>query len=251
MQKVISGDGTPIAYERTGNGPALVLVAGAFGHRQFPALLEFAEAQSPYFTVYNYDRRGRGDSGDTPPYAVEREIEDLQAVIDATGGNACVWGQNSGAVLALRAAAAGVPMRKLALHEPPLPAERPEFTARLTELIAADKRADAVKYFLTTGMGVPAFAVRMMRMMPPVWQHLTGIAHTLPYDAKVLGAAEWASAKLPILVVDGEKSDPGLRKAAADLTAVLPDARRRTLEGQDHNVSMSVMAPVVREFFLD
>src|SRR5881409_3738397 len=97
MQKVISGDGTPIAYERTGNGPALVLVAGAFGHRQFPALLEFAEAQSPYFTVYNYDRRGRGDSGDTPPYAVEREIEDIEALIDAAGEPAYLYGLSSGA----------------------------------------------------------------------------------------------------------------------------------------------------------
>ncbi|WP_328607786.1 alpha/beta hydrolase [Amycolatopsis sp. NBC_00345] len=263
MNQVISADGTVITYDRAGSGPALVLVAGAFSYREFPGLLQLTGLLAEHFTVYNYDRRGRGDSGDTAPYTVEREIEDLRAIVDAAGGEAFAWGLSSGAVLALKAAEAGVPLTKLALYEPPFmtdPAGRhapADFKPRLESLVRQSKRGEAVKYFMTKGMGAPAFAIPMMRLMPGVWKRLTAVAHTLPYDLALLDghfagepllAGEFAGVKAPTLVLDGGKSAAGLRQAAQDLADVLPDGHRRTLAGQNHNVSMKVMAPVVREF---
>src|SRR2546430_2935002 len=120
MQSVISKDGTKIAYDQVGQGPAVILVAGAFSYRKYPGSVQLADLLAKHFTVFNYDRRGRGDSGDTKPYTVDREIEDVQALIDAAGGSAYVWGLSSGAILALKAAASGLAINKLALHEPPL-----------------------------------------------------------------------------------------------------------------------------------
>jgi pimeloyl-ACP methyl ester carboxylesterase len=157
MQSVISKDGTTIAYDMIGRGPALILVAGAFSYRKYPAVLQLADLLAQHFTVFNYDRRGRGDSGDTKPYAVEREIEDIQALIEAAGGEAFVWGLSSGAILALEAAASGLAINKLALQEPPLfvnanDRQPPkDFTAHLTDLITSDRRDEAVKYFMTAG----------------------------------------------------------------------------------------------------
>ncbi|MEC0174832.1 alpha/beta hydrolase [Paenibacillus favisporus] len=170
MHTVLSKDGTKIAYDRTGRGPALILVAGAFSYRKFRAQVQLAELLSSQFTVYNYDRRGRGDSGDSQPYAVEREIEDLEAVIEAAGGSAYVWGLSSGAVLALEAAAGGAAITKLALHEPPFVVDASDrkppqdFIPQVTELIRSGRRAEAIKYFMTKGMGAPGFVVSMMRM---------------------------------------------------------------------------------------
>ncbi|SEG75198.1 alpha/beta fold hydrolase [Paenibacillus sp. UNC499MF] len=249
MNFVISKDGTKIAYDKSGQGHALILVTGAFSYRKFPAQMQLAELLSEQFTVYNYDRRGRGDSGDTRPYTVEREIEDLQAVIEEAGGSAYVWGLSSGAVLALQAAAAGTDIAKLALHEPPFvvdPADRKpphNFTAHVGDLIAADRRAEAIKYFMTQGMGAPSFVVGMMKLMPGVWSNLMAVAHTLPYDAalldgymdgKPLPAELWRSVTQQVLVLEGTESPAGLRHGARALAQVFPNARLLSKKGLGH-----------------
>jgi pimeloyl-ACP methyl ester carboxylesterase len=266
MNTVQSRDGTTIAFDRVGQGPPLIVVGGAFSYRRWKGLLRLAELLADRFTVINYDRRGRGDSTDTPPYAVEREIEDLEALIGATDGPAFVWGMSSGGVLALRAAEAGLRVEKLAVYQPPFMLDKnghvppADFATRLDELTAAGSRGDAVKYFMTKGMGVPAFFVNLMRLAAPMWSRLKAVAHTLPYDYAVMGETVTgvplpdepsASITTPTLVIDGGKSPASLHKAADTLANVLPNARRRTLEGQSHNVSMKVLAPVLEEFFMN
>jgi pimeloyl-ACP methyl ester carboxylesterase len=265
MGNVRSADGTTIAFDRLGNGPAIVLVGGAFSYRAFSKMVELAELLATRFTVINYDRRGRGDSDDTAPYAVAREIEDLEALIDVAGGSASVWGWSSGGVLALRAAASGLGIEKVAVYEPPfivndsgrIPPK--DFAAKLSELTASDRRGDAVKYYMTRGMGIPRTFVTMMRFTP-FWSKLKATALTLPYDWAVLGdtmegrplsATEWESVTAPTLVMAGEKSPVQLRDAADALASVLPNARHRVLAGQSHNVSMKALAPELIEFLAD
>nr|BCJ78246.1 hydrolase [Niallia circulans] len=258
MKTVISKDGTPIAYDKSGQGPALILVTGAFSYRKFPGQVQLAELLSERFTVYNYDRRGRGNSGDGQSYAVQREIEDLQAVIGEAGGNAYVWGLSSGAVLALQAAAGGADIAKLALHEPPFivdPADRKPpagFTAHVNELIAAGRRDEAVRYFMTKGLGAPAFVVALMRLMPGVWSNLTAVSHTLPYDAalldgymegKPLPAELWRSVTQPTLVLEGTESPPGLRHGAQALAQALPNAKLLSKKGLGHTKKLP--APMI------
>ncbi|MEC0373702.1 alpha/beta fold hydrolase [Paenibacillus chibensis] len=254
MNTVTSKDGTKIAYDKIGSGPAIILVAGAFSYRKFPAQVQLAELLAGRFTVYNYDRRGRGDSGDAACYAVEREIEDLQAIIDEAGGSAYVWGLSSGAVLALQAAASGANITKLALHEPPLvvdPSDRippADFTKHVNGLIATDRRAETIKYFMTEGMGAPAFVVTMMRMMPGVWRRLLAVAHTLPYDAalldgfmegKPLPQGAWTSVTMPTLVLEGVESPGSLRRGAQALAGVLPNARLLSKKGLGHTKKLN------------
>jgi pimeloyl-ACP methyl ester carboxylesterase len=263
MSTVRSMDGTTIAFDRFGEGPAVILVGGAFSYRAFPKMVQLAELLAERFTVINYDRRGRGDSGDTRPYAVEREIEDLDALVEAAGGSASLWGWSSGGVLALRAAAGGLNIDKLALYEPPFMVDDShalppaDFATRLDQLTAAERRSEAVKYFMTKGMGVPRVVVALMRVTP-FWSKLKAVAHTLPYDWAVMGdtmggrplaASEWASVRQPTLVLSGEKSPAQLRKAAQALAEVLPSAEHRPLRRQSHNVSMKALAPVLAEFF--
>jgi alpha-beta hydrolase superfamily lysophospholipase len=257
-----SVDGTRIAYDRSGAGPAVVLVGGAFSYRRFPKAVQLAELLSEQFTVFNYDRRGRGDSGDAGRYTVDREIEDLAAVIDAAGGTASVWGWSSGAVLALRASAAGVPIERLALYEPPFIVDDghrrppPDLGQRLEDHLAAGDRGAAVRLYLTEAMGAPRFFVRMMRVLP-VWSRLEAVAHTLPYDWAVLGdalsgrpldVALWGRVEAPALVLAGSKSPALLQDAARAISAVLPAGVHRVLEGQSHNPSMKVQAPVLAAF---
>jgi len=186
MHTITAPDGTTIAYDRTGTGEPLILIGGAFSYRRFPGQVKLARLLSARFTVYSYDRRGRGDSGDTAPYSIEREIEDLAAVIDAAGGAACVWGLSSGAVLALDAAAAGLPIHRLAVQEPPLavdPADRrPPAGLRqhVTRLTEAGQRGEAVRYYMVDGMGAPAFVPGLLHLIPGAWKKLTAVAHTLP-----------------------------------------------------------------------
>jgi pimeloyl-ACP methyl ester carboxylesterase len=265
MKQVLSKDGTIIAYEQSGVGPAVILVGGAFSYRKFPRTLELVELLAKDYKVINYDRRGRGDSSDKSPYAVEREIEDLEALIGEAGGSAYVWGMSSGAVLALRAAASGLSgIKKLAMYQPafrvdesiPLPPK--DLTARLERLLAADRRGDMVKLFMTKGMGVPGFVVGMMRLMPGLWKRLKAVANTLPYDMAVMGdtvtgkplsAEEWGGITVPTLSVDGSKSPPLLGKASQAIVDILPNAKRRTLVGQSHDVKMDILAPVLKDFF--
>jgi pimeloyl-ACP methyl ester carboxylesterase len=249
MYSVTSKDGTSIAYDKIGKGQALILVAGAFSYRKFPGQVQLAELLSESFTVYNYDRRGRGDSEDTQPYSVAREIEDLQAMIDVAGGSAYVWGLSSGAVLALQAAASGLNIKKLALHEPPFVVDSADrkppddFVKHVTGLIASDRRAEAIKYFMTKGMGAPSFVVAVMRMMPGVWSNLMAVAHTLPYDAKLLEgymygkplpSELWSTVTMPTLVLEGTESPIGLRHGAHALADVLPNARLASKKGLGH-----------------
>ena len=267
MHTTTSRDGTTIAYDREGNGEPLILVPGAFGYRRYPGQVKLAGLLSASFTVYSYDRRGRGDSGDGKPYAVEREIEDLAAMIDAAGGHAHVWGLSSGAVLVLEAAAAGLPIRRLAVQEPPLVVSpddrRPpgDLFERLTALVEAGQRGAAVRYFMVDGMGAPAFVPPMLRLMPKAWKSLTGVAHTLPYDAAIvrgyqegrpLPAGRWAPVTMPTLVMCGaDKETPAfLVHAAQAVAAALPDARLVQRRGLGHTKALnaSVIAGTLTEF---
>jgi pimeloyl-ACP methyl ester carboxylesterase len=265
MNTVTSKDGTRIAYERRGSGPPLVLVDGAMCSRAFGPSPSLAPLLAPHFTVFYYDRRGRGDSGDTPPYAIERESEDLAAVVDAAGGSAFVYGSSSGAALALRAAASGVHARRLVLHEPPYAMDASaspllaSYRGRIAELLAADRRGDAVALFMKV-VGVPAFGVFMMRLMPNVWPKLKAVAHTLPYDFAQLGDTpgtplprelldRMGAVKAPTLMVLGGKSPPWMARAVEAVASAIPGAKQRTVPGQNHAIAAKAIAPVLMEFF--
>jgi pimeloyl-ACP methyl ester carboxylesterase len=260
MDKVISKDGTPIAYEKSGEGPALILVDGALCSRKFGPTPRLAPLLARRFTVFTYDRRGRGDSGDTPPYAKQREVEDLDALIQASGGSAFVVGLSSGGGLALEAAASGLSITKLVAYEPPYVAAhdahhaQADHEAQLKRLLAEGRRGDAVKYFMRDMVGAPGFVVFMMRLMPGVWKKLEAVAHTLPYDANIMGdftvpKTRLASVQVPSLIMYGGKTDAKLKKAAETVADVVPRALRRTLAGQTHNVAPKVLTPAVVEFF--
>ena len=259
MRTVTSKDGTTIAFDQSGKGPALILVGGALSNRTAGAPL--AALLDRDFTVFTYDRRGRGDSSDTAPYAVQREVEDLEALITEAGGSASMYGMSSGAGLALEAAARGLAIRKLVLYEPPyivddsrppLPADLP---VQITKLLSAGRRGDVVERFMVDAVGVPVQLIPQMRA-DPMWQGLEAVAHTLPYDLAVMGdnsipARRVASVKAPTLVVDGGASPDWLRNAAQALADALPNAQHRTLEGQTHGVSPAAIAPVLKEFFAE
>jgi pimeloyl-ACP methyl ester carboxylesterase len=255
---VLSGDGTPIAYERSGDGPAVILVGGALtsGLRSFPQFVALAARLAATLTVYTYDRRGRGDSGDTPPYARDREVEDLEALIAEAGGSSAVYGLSSGAVLAVEAAARGAAITKLALLEPPVPLGEEDrgYAARRDELIATGRRSEVVELFLTR-VGLPPPAIVGMRQTPE-WPRLEAVAHTLSYDASVAGERTlWTkrvtAVSVPTLVLDSDASSEYLRAAADAAAEALPNARRRTLVGEFHDVPAEILAPTLAEFLAD
>ena len=255
MEMVTSKDGTTIAFERLGSGPPVVLVCGGSVDRTADAAI--AQELASHFTVFNYDRRGRGDSGDTPPYAIEREVEDIDAVIGAAGGSAFLWGSSSGAVLAL-IAAESVPVTKLALWEPPFVPEgvpRPpeDQVSQYETMIAEGRRGDAVEYFMTKVIGMPAEVVAGARTQP-WWAATEALAHTLAYDARIMGDYSIpndlvASVKVPTMVIAGGADFPWMRQTAETLAAALPDGQVRILVGQGHDVDPGVLAPVLTEFF--
>jgi pimeloyl-ACP methyl ester carboxylesterase/dihydrofolate reductase len=263
---VTSKDGTTIAFDRYGDGAPVVLVGGAFQYRAFdPPTVELAKLLSSDFAVYHYDRRGRGGSGDTPPYTIEREIEDLRAVVNEAGGSASVLGNSSGGLLALDAAAAGAPIDRLVLYEAPVIADDSrvpvptDYLERVTGLLYEERRSDMVELFMTAVIGLPAEMVAGMRQSP-MWGGFEAVAHTLIYDGlitegtmtgKPLAAERWARVSAPTLVVDGGASDAWVHAGADELARVLPNAQRRTLEGQTHQVAPDVLAPAIREFFSD
>jgi pimeloyl-ACP methyl ester carboxylesterase len=278
MRTVISQDGTRIAYDEAGQGPPLILVGGALSHRAFYGAEELVALLSPTFTVINYDRRGRGDSGDTPPYAVQREVEDIEALIAAAGGKAFLYGMSSGAVLALEAASRlGAKVRKVLMYEPPLlvdesrPPVTDDYERRLRQTLAEGRRGDAVELFMTEAVGVPAEFVAQMRygepgeaggngdgMAPPAWVDLEKVAHTLPYDQAVMQGTmtgsgvlpgHWAATEAPVLVVTGGESPPFFHAGAQALVALLPEAEHRILDGQDHAVAPAAIAPLMMATF--
>src|ERR1700730_8938937 len=243
---VRSKDGTPIAYERIGSGPALVLVDGALCSRAFGPMPKLAPLLAQHFTVFFYDRRGRGDSGDTKPYARAREVEDVEALIREAGVPAFVVGLSSGAALALESAASKLNITKLAVYEPPFmvdPAAHHAaagYEGQLNGMISAGRRSDAVKYFMRDMVGIPAIFVVLMRLMPWIWRKLLAVAHTLPYDAAVMGnyslpTARLASITIPVLAMAGEKTDVRLERAVQAVADAVPNAQHRTLEGQQHH----------------
>ncbi|MEV8441361.1 alpha/beta fold hydrolase [Actinosynnema sp. NPDC051121] len=250
MGTVTSKDGTTIGFSRSGGGPAVVLVDAACCFRGGGPMPAVAEALTG-FTAYTYDRRGRGESTDTAPYAIEREVEDLAAVVEAAGGSAFVHGFSSGAVLALHAAAAGVPIRALTLLEPPLSFEEPtgpDPRDEIEALVAAGRRGDAVIRF-QVACGVPEEFTAGMRQSPG-WPALEAMAHTTAYDLTITRTVpDLASVTAPALVLDSEGSDGRLRGWADGVAERLPNAGRRTLAGGWHGVAPDVLAPVLAEHF--
>jgi pimeloyl-ACP methyl ester carboxylesterase len=255
MERVTSKDGTTIAFDRLGEGPPVTLVCGGSTDRMVNAPV--ADHLAPHYTVVNYDRRGRGDSGDTSPYAVEREVEDLDAVIAAAGGEASVYGTSSGAALALQAAASGLPIVRLALWEPPfipegLPRPPEDQVEQYERMVAEGRRGDAVEFFMSKVVGLPPEFVAGARKAP-FWAGQEAIAHTLAYDARIMGdyslpADTAASVKAPTLVIAGT-GIPWMRQSAEALAAAISDGEARILEGQGHDVDPAVIAEAVREFF--
>ena len=258
---MISNDGTAIAFDRVGRGAPLILVDGALCYRGMGPSGPLAKLLAPNFTVFTYDRRGRGESRDTAPYAVERELEDIQALINQAGGAAFLWGASSGAVLALEAANRLTGIEKLAVYEAPFIVDdsRPTMEndwVRINEAVAADRRSDALTWFMKS-VGMPAFVIAIMRLTP-AWSKLKAAAHTLPYDGAIvkdkqrvqpLQAGSWASVTVPTLVMDGGKSPAWMRHANRALASVLPNAQYRTLEGQTHMVKAKAHVPTLLEFF--
>ncbi len=267
MLTTTSNDGTTIAFDRYGEGPVVILVNGVLGDRKLDRRVKLmtgiAERLSPNHTVINYDRRGRGDSDEAGPFAVEREIEDIAALIAASGGSASLFGFSSGGALALRGAGAGIGVRRVAVYEAPFMVDRDEkrppadYGARLDELVAAGDRTGAVRHFMCNAMGMPRPVVALMRLMP-MWRDLEATAHTLPYDWAALGEhnmqgaplrpAEWAGVTIPALVVYGGKSPASLQKGSRALAEILPDAQLRALEGVSHRLKADALVPVLSEF---
>jgi len=269
MQTVTSKDGTTIAYDRLGEGPTLIVIGGALSYRSFSKMQEIAEEVAARgVTVVNYDRRGRGDSTEATPFAhetaVEREIEDIRALIEAEGGKASLWGWSSGGALALRAAAA-LPelVEKVSVYEVPFivdPAHKyptPDYEERLDELVAADDRTGAASHFMRNAIGMPAPFVLAMRLMP-MWKALKANAQSLPYDWEALGRhtmygeplafEEWARVEAPVQVVFGGKSPRVLQEGSKALARLLPDAEIEELPGVSHNVKVDALAPVVASY---
>jgi pimeloyl-ACP methyl ester carboxylesterase len=262
MNTVRSADGTTIAYTRAGQGPPLILIDGALCSRSFGPMPKLAGQLTPHFTVYTYDRRGRGESGDTAPYAADREVEDIEALVALAGETVYLHGTSSGAALALDAAKRIPAIGKLAVYEPPFIVDdtRPPmpdgFLARLNRLLADGRPGDVVKAFMRL-VGTPAAFTAVMPIMP-VWPKLKAAAPTLPYDIAILQdhqrgtpftAGEWAGVKVPTLVAVGGKSPAWMTNATRALADALPDASYRTLPGQNHMVKAQAIAPVLTEFF--
>jgi len=256
MDTVTSADGTTIAFDQYGDGQPVIMAVAAFNTRWTTEPL--ARALAPQFTVLNYDRRGRGDSDDTAPYAVDREIDDLAALITAAGGSAAVFGYSSGATLARKAAAAGLPVTKLVLYEPPFrtddshPGLPADFPAKLAGLVSAGRRGDAVELYQTQAVGIPEDVVVQLRHAP-FRPGLEAIAHTLAYDAAIIGdlslpAGLLATVTGPALVISGENSPPFLRNAARATAAALPGGQLATLPGQTHDINPDATAPVMAAF---
>lgn len=252
---VTSKDGTSLAYERAGAGPALILIDAAGHYRELSSFGGLIGPLAADFTVYHYDRRGRGDSTDVAPYAVEREVDDLAALIDEAGGSACLYAYSSGGLVALHAAASGLTIPRMALLEPPIAhdedhAAQKAFTAELAELVAAGRRDAAVEHFLTS-VGVPGETVAGMRDTQS-WAAMEAVAHTLVYDSLISEATPYqllASVTVPTLVLDSEGSSDDLTGMAATVAKGMPNATHRSLAGTWHGVADDVLAPVLIEFF--
>jgi pimeloyl-ACP methyl ester carboxylesterase len=256
MPKVISRDGTAIAYDKKGQGPTLILVLGALNKRGSGKKLAALLADS--FTVISYDRRGRGDSTDTSTYTVEKEIEDIAALIDELGGSANLYGHSSGAILALLAAEKlGTKVTGLALYEVPYN-DDPEaqktseaYRHGLSGLLAADRWGDAVALFVKS-VGVSDKQIAAMERLP-MWKGLTAMAPTLAYDTielmELYPKTDTHGIETPALVLYGAASPAFMARTTQKLSEAMPNASLRALEGQTHDVKAGVLAPVLMEYF--
>jgi pimeloyl-ACP methyl ester carboxylesterase len=260
-QTTTSRDGTVIAYDRTGQGPAVVLIDGAIAHRGYRGGRPLAAELSRDFTVISYDRRGRGESGDTSPYAVEREIEDIEALVAEVGAPARLFGFSSGSILAVRAAATlGRKVARIAVFEPPLGSDdepaRQQFAEQLRQLeqlLREGRNGDAVAFFLQDML--PPEVLEGVKQSPD-WPLMEAVAPTLAYDYRVLGdggvpVQAARAVAVPALVLDGAESPPFKHEAADALAKALPNARRQTLAGQATQVPPEVLAPILGRFFDD
>jgi pimeloyl-ACP methyl ester carboxylesterase len=259
MSTVTSPDGTVIDYDRYGDGPAVVFIGGAATYRAIDeATTQTARRLAAEgFTTVDYDRRGRGRSGDTQPWALGREVEDLAALIKAVGAAAALYSNSSGADIALAAASAGAGVTALALYEPPFFAGRSFTThlAALRALLADGKNDEAMRYNLTSVIGLPAGVVDGMAQAP-WWAAMVAAAPTLLYDHAATHEinldpdwrGRWAKVTVPTIVCSGEQSFPGMAEAADAVAAALPNASRRILAGQGHRPTPEAMVPVLVEF---
>jgi pimeloyl-ACP methyl ester carboxylesterase len=261
---VTSKDGTTIAYDKVGSGPALIIVTGATQFRAFdPNLAVLADLLKDQFTVINYDRRGRGESGNTLPFSPQREIEDIAALIEGpAGGRASLLGYSSGAVVALEAAVAGLPVDKVIMYEPPVvlpgsgfPPQPPDYVETLNRMVAAGDRDGPPAYFMR-GVGMPPEAIEGARQSP-MWSIMQSIGPTIAYDGQFMFDAyyaegkfpdRWKRAATPVLVLNGDRSFPFMPMAADAVAEALPNARREVLPGQEHGPKPEAIAPAIREF---
>jgi pimeloyl-ACP methyl ester carboxylesterase len=266
MGDVISKDGTNIAFDKTGQGSPIILVDGAMCSRTFGPMTPLAALLASDFTVFTYDRRGRGESGDTAPYTKEREIEDIAALIKAAGESAFVYGTSSGAVVALTAAAHNIGITKLVLYEPPFvlddtrPAVPVDYLTQQANLLSSGQRGDMVELFMTKGVGIPPEYVAGMRQQP-FWSSMEGVAHTLIYDGMFMTegqqgsslptelSKQMASISVSTLVMNGGASPSWLHNAAQTTANNIPNAQYRIVEGQTHEVAAEAIAPVLKEWF--
>ncbi len=262
MAFATSKDGTEIAYSIEGAGPGVLLVDGALCHRTFGPMKDIAEALGQDYQVYYYDRRGRGESGDTEPWSLDKEIGDIEAMLEAAGGQAFVLGVSSGALLAAHAARKLKGIKKLVLYEGPMVVDEnyptlPEnFMPEMRRAVVENRTGDVLKMFLKR-VGTPGFMVWIMSLTP-VWKQLSKSALTLHHDLDIvepfqhqqpLKQADWTGIDAPTLVMDGGKSPAYMRNAQKQWSEVLPNATYRTLPGLNHSVKAEVIAPVLREFF--
>lgn len=259
MSVATSKDGTKIVYLKKGKGPVIILVDGAFCSKDFGPMPKLTPYLAEYFTVISYDRRARGESGDTKPYHIEREIEDLQALIEQNGGSAYVFGISSGAILALRAVSHGLRIPKLALFEPPFVTNKnlirsPNAYHDLARLVDEGNRGGAVKFYLRKIMGVPAFLPFVLQLTPN-WRKMKANANSLPYDAAVCGDFEIpknlvSTISIPVLVIDSTKSPETLRSAVEATVSILPNATQKSLNGSIHDVPPKILAPELIQFLI-
>lgn len=261
---VTSKDGTRIAYDKTGTGPALIVVAGATQFRAFdPNMAALAKLLADEFTVINYDRRGRGESGNTLPFSTRREIEDIAALVAGpAGGRASILGYSSGGVVALEAAVAGLPIDKVVMYEPPFvlpgsgfPPPPADYNEALEAMVEAGDSDGPPAYFMRS-VGMPAEAIEGAKKSP-IWAMMQSIGPTISYDGHFMFEAyyaarrfpdRWRKAAVPVLVANGDRSFPFMPMAADAVAKALPNATRKVLAGQDHGPKPDVLAPVLREF---
>ena len=262
MPFVTSKDDTQIGYSVVGSGQAIVLVDGAMCYRGMGPATPLAEELKDKFTVYTYDRRGRGESGDTKPYATQREVEDLQAVIEAAGGSVKIYAISSGVALALEAANQTPGITGMVLYEAPMftdTTRKPvpsDFVQRMDRLVAEGDNAGAIKHFMQNGIQVPWFVLLMMQMFG-MFKKMAPVGPTLPYDVafvspfwthRPIPANRWPHATMPILTIGGSKSDAWMQNAQKAIAANLPNAQHKTLAGQNHMVAPTAIAPMIKEF---